>query len=78
MAMFLFAAVQAMQRGVTAGATEVTASDTTLVVYRENRYCPATSRLPEVYARRIEEIAGVVSAMPVKVMLVSNCRTAST
>ena len=50
-AMFLFAAVQAMQGGVEA-ATETTARDTTLVVYRQNRFCPATSRLPPPWRNR--------------------------
>lgn len=72
-AMFLFTAVQAMNRGVTE-ATSATANDTTLVVYREDRYCPATSLLPQDYLRRIESVEGVVSATPVKVV-VSNCRT---
>lgn len=71
-AMFLFTSVQAMQRGVTA-ATQATALDTTLVVYRKDRFCPATSVLPQDYQRRIEGITGVASAMPVKVV-VSNCR----
>jgi putative ABC transport system permease protein len=72
-AMFLFSAVQAMQRGVTQ-ATRVTAAETTLVVYRKDRFCPATSVLPQDYQSRIEQIDGVVSALPVKVV-VSNCRT---
>ncbi len=71
-AMFLFCSVQSMQRGVTA-ATEVAATDTTLVVYRENRYCPFTSRLPQHYERRIEAIPGVDSVVPVLIR-VSNCR----
>lgn len=71
-AMFLFCAVQAMQRGVEE-ATEVSAADTTLVVYRENRYCPFTSRLPEHYGRRIAEIPGVQSVTPMRIQ-VSNCR----
>jgi putative ABC transport system permease protein len=45
----------------------------TLIVYRQNRYCPQTSFLPERYARRIGEIDGVTSVLPVKVFL-SNCR----
>jgi len=45
----------------------------TLVVYRQNRYCPQTSFLPERYAPQIERIDGVVSVLPVKVFL-SNCR----
>lgn len=72
-AMFLFTAVQAMQAGVTQ-ATKASADDTTLVVYRKDRFCPATSTLPQDYQRRIESIPGVVSATPIKVV-VSNCRT---
>jgi len=73
MAMFLFAAVQSLQEGV-ALATARTARDTTLVVYQENRFCPASSRLPEVYRTRIEKMPGVVSVMPMKVVP-TNCRT---
>ena len=40
--MFLFTAVETLQNSL-AAATEETAADTTLVVYRENRFCPATS-----------------------------------
>jgi putative ABC transport system permease protein len=72
-AMFLFTAVQAMQAGVDA-ATRAEAGETTLVVYRKDRFCPATSQLPQDYQRRIESIPGVVAAIPVKVV-VSNCRT---
>src|SRR5688572_24565012 len=72
-AMFLFSAVQAMQRGVE-DATQTTAADTTLIVYRENRFCPATSRLPEHYLDRIRRVEGVRSAVPMKIE-VTNCRT---
>ena len=72
-AMFLFTSVQAMQRGVTV-VTRASAQDTTLVVYRKDRFCPATSELPQDYQSRIERIEGVVAAIPVKVV-VSNCRT---
>lgn len=72
-AMFLFTAVQAMRTGVEA-ATTATANDTTLVVYRKDRFCPVTSELPQDYQRRIEQVPGVVSAIPMKVV-VSNCRT---
>lgn len=71
-AMFLFIAVQTLQEGVRR-ATQAAASDTTLVVYRENRFCPATSRLPQFYVDRIEKVPGVVSAVPVKIV-VNNCR----
>lgn len=71
-AMFLFIAVQTLQEGVRR-ATRAAADDTTLVVYRENRFCPATSRLPQHYVDRIEAVPGVVSAVPVRIV-VSNCR----
>jgi putative ABC transport system permease protein len=71
-AMFLFIAVQTLQEGVRRS-TQAAAGDTTLVVYRENRFCPATSRLPQFYVDRIQKIPGVVSAVPVKIV-VNNCR----
>src|SRR5215213_7598494 len=72
-AMFLFTAVQAMQAGVRE-ATQTSAKDTTLVVYRQNRFCPATSRLPEYYGDRIAKVPGVVSVVPMRID-VTNCRT---
>jgi len=71
-AMCLFASIRALSAGV-AEATETTSKDATLVVYRENRFCPFTSRLPERYEPRIRTIAGVVDVVPMKVV-VSNCR----
>ena len=72
MAMYLFTGVEAMRSGVHE-ATEAGAGDSVLVVYRENRYCPFTSRLPQWYADRIERIDGVEAAVPMQI-LVSNCR----
>lgn len=72
-AMFLFSAVQAMQGGVRA-ATVRNATDTTLVVYRKDRYCPYSSRLPQGYAERIARLPGVAGVVPIKIT-VSNCRT---
>lgn len=72
-AMFLFTSIQAMQTGVNE-ATTASADDTKLVVYRKDRFCPATSQLPQDYQSRIERIAGVTSALPIKVV-VTNCGT---
>jgi putative ABC transport system permease protein len=72
-AMFLFTAVQAMQQGVR-DATQVTARDTVLVVYRQNRFCPATSRLPQYYGDRIAKVPHVAGVVPMKIV-VNNCRT---
>lgn len=71
-AMFLFVCVQTLQSAVTT-ATQTAAQDTTLIVYRENRFCPATSRLPEHYQERIGKLPGVVSVVPMKIV-VNNCR----
>lgn len=71
-AMFLYVAIEAMQRGV-AEATQTTAADTTLVVYRKDRFCPFSSRLPEYYLAQIERLEGVRAVVPVKIVL-SNCR----
>lgn len=69
--MFLFTAVETLQRSL-ASATEATAADTTLVVYRQNRFCPSASRLPEHYADDIRRIDGVREVVPVKIV-VNNC-----
>ncbi|MCC6284051.1 MAG: ABC transporter permease [Phycisphaerales bacterium] len=71
-AMFLFVAVQSLQRGVRE-ATDASAADQMLIVYRQNRFCPAASRLPEYYLSRMERIEGVERAIPMKVV-VNNCR----
>lgn len=69
--MFLYASVQTMQHSL-ATATEGSAKDTTLVVYRENRYCPSTSRLPESYHNTIRRIPGVREVIPIQIA-VNNC-----
>ena len=71
-AMFLFTSVESMRDGVRR-ATEAASDDATLVVYRENRFCPFASRLPQYYGDRIERIDGVETVVPIQV-LVSNCR----
>ncbi len=73
MGMFLFVSVESMYDSMTK-ATEVTAADNMLVVYRENRFCPFTSRLPESYQSQINKIPGVEEVIPIKV-IVSNCGT---
>jgi putative ABC transport system permease protein len=69
--MFLYTSVETLQQSIGA-ATEETAADTTLVVYRENRFCPATSQLPEHYADEIRSISGVREVIPIKI-IVNNC-----
>ena len=71
-AMCLFASIQALMNGVE-DATKTRADDTTLIVYRENRFCPFTSNLPERYDARIRAMDGVTEVVPMKIA-VSNCR----
>ena len=71
--MFLFATIETMQESVRV-ATETTANDTTLIVYRENRFCPSTSTLPEYYKEEIEKIDGVENVIPLQIR-VNNCGT---
>jgi len=69
--MFLFSGVETLQASLRKMTTNEE-SDTTLVVYRENRFCPVTSRLPEHYLDPIRSIDGVVEAIPIQVA-VNNC-----
>lgn len=71
--MFLFTAVETVQ-DATRAATERQAGEDRLVVYRANRFCPSTSRLPQHYQSRIERVPGVAAAVPVQVV-VNNCGT---
>ena len=69
--MFLFTSVQTMQHSL-ARVIHSGADDNVLVVYRENRFCPMTSRLPEHYLSEIQSIAGVTEAIPIQIA-VNNC-----
>ena len=69
--MVLYASVQTMQYSLSV-ATQSSADDTTLVVYRENRFCPSTSRLPEHYLSTIQRIPGVKEVIPIQIA-VNNC-----
>lgn len=69
--MFLYTAVASLQSSLET-ATAKGAADSTLVVYRENRFCPSTSRLPEYYENEIRAIDGVREVIPIKIT-VNNC-----
>jgi putative ABC transport system permease protein len=71
-AMLLLLLVESMGAGLDS-ALSGTEAARTLIVYRQNRYCPQTSIMPEWYARRISEVDGVESVLPVKLFL-NNCR----
>jgi putative ABC transport system permease protein len=71
-AMLLFVLVESLSAGLdrAMGGTDAAR---TLIVYRQNRYCPQTSFLPESYVERIRGVPGVQSVLPVKIFL-NNCR----
>ena len=69
--MFLFSSVETMQHSLESS-TKASANETTLVVFRENRFCPSTSRLPEHYASTIKDIPGVREVIPIQIA-VNNC-----
>ncbi len=70
--MFVFCFVGSVQEGLhrlTAGAD----ANRSLIVFQENRFCPTSSRLPEDYANKIRDVAGVKEVMPIQVWT-NNCR----
>ncbi len=69
--MFLFTSVQTMQQSLER-VIHSSANDNVLVVYRENRFCPMTSRLPEHYLSEIQRIDGVTEVIPIQIA-VNNC-----
>ena len=70
--MFVFSFVGSVQEGLDRLTSDEQA-ERTLIVFQENRFCPTTSKLPVDYARRIAEVPGVRSVMPVQVWT-NNCR----
>jgi putative ABC transport system permease protein len=71
-ALFVFSFVAAVQQGLDR-LSDSAAGDRTLIAFQANRFCPATSRLPEDYARKIADVPGVAGAVPIKVFT-NNCR----
>lgn len=71
-ALFVFCFVGAVQQGLER-LTKDRESERTLITFQENRFCPATSKLPEDYARTISKMPGVKDVIPIKVFT-NNCR----
>lgn len=71
-AIFVFCLVASVQEGLqrlTVGED----AERSLIVFQENRFCPASSRLPADYADRIRKIVGVREVIPIQVWT-NNCR----
>jgi len=71
--MFLYTCVETMQSGMKA-CTELSENDNELIVYRKDRFCLFTSKMPEHYAGRMAQVPGVKAVVPIKVLL-NNCGT---
>jgi putative ABC transport system permease protein len=71
-ALFVFCFVGSVQEGL-ARLTEDQEAQRTLIVFQENRFCPASSRLPQDYARSVAKINGVKDVVPIQVFT-NNCR----
>jgi putative ABC transport system permease protein len=71
-ALFVFCFVGAVQQGL-ARLTQDQQALRTLIVFQENRFCPASSKLPEDYVRTVGKLEGVKDVVPIKVYT-NNCR----
>lgn len=71
-AMLVFCFVDAAREGVDRLGRRARA-DRTLIVFQANRFCPATSHLPEDYGPTIARVPGVADVLPIQVFT-NNCR----
>ncbi|MBL8827014.1 MAG: ABC transporter permease [Planctomycetaceae bacterium] len=71
-ALFVFCFVTAVQQGLER-LTKDKQAERTLITFQENRFCPASSKLPEDYARTVAKLPGVKGVVPIKVFT-NNCR----
>jgi putative ABC transport system permease protein len=71
-ALFVFSFVGAVQEGMNALAGRQEAKQS-LVVFQANKFCPATSHLPQDYEAKIKRIEGVREVVPIQVFT-NNCR----
>ena len=71
-ALFVMCFVGAMNDGMSNLLQQQSAKET-LIVFQANKFCPASSHLPQDYERRIEELPQVRQATPIQVFT-NNCR----
>ena len=71
-ALFVFCFVGAVQEGMT-DLRRRQNTQGSLVVFQANKFCPATSHLPQDYERQIQRIEGVRHVVPIQVFT-NNCR----
>ena len=69
-ALFVFCFVLTIQQGVRRITSQ---EDSVLIVFQANKFCPATSHLPQDYERVISQMSGVREVVPIQVFT-NNCR----
>jgi putative ABC transport system permease protein len=69
-AISVFCFVIAVQQGLKGLTSQ---DDRTLIVFQANKFCPASSHLPQDYAEQIADINGVDDVLPIQVFT-NNCR----
>lgn len=71
-ALFVFCFVGSIQQGMNDLQTRQ-ATQRTLIAFQANKFCPATSHLPQDYEQQISKIDGVREVVPIQVFT-NNCR----
>ena len=71
-ALFVFCFVGAVQEGMN-DLQKRQAAEGTLITFQANKFCPATSHLPQDYERQITRLDGVKDVVPIQVFT-NNCR----
>lgn len=71
-ALFVFCFVGAVQEGMADLQTRQAAKGS-LIVFQANKFCPATSHLPQDYQQKIQKLPGVDDVIPIQVFT-NNCR----
>lgn len=69
-ALFVFCFVGSVQEGLDRLTSQ---KDSTLIVFQANKFCPATSHLPQDYDQVIGKMLGVSEVVPIQVFT-NNCR----
>ncbi len=69
-ALFVFCFVGSVQEGLDRLTSQ---KDSTLIVFQANKFCPATSHLPQDYDQIIRKMPGVREVVPIQVFT-NNCR----
>ncbi len=71
-ALFVFCFIQSIQEGMD-DLKQRKEAQGSLIVFQANKFCPATSHLPQDYDQQISKFAGVQEVVPIQVFT-NNCR----